>query len=290
MDVSVNFPKNFPPQHQNIHPGLEEAMNPKPVFEKEEYNSNSQKLNGKAAIITGGDSGIGKAVALSFIKQGAKVAIIYLNEHNDAQEVKRLIEEKGGQCLVISGDVGDESFCVNAVNQVLSVFGSIDILINNAAEQHVSQGLENITAQQLERTFKTNIFGAFYMTKAVLPHLKQGSCIINTTSITAYLGNEQLIDYSATKGALTTFTRSLALNVIKRGIRVNAVAPGPIWTPLIPSSFNALKVGQFGLDTPMGRAGQPVELGETYVFLASQDASYITGQTIHVNGGEIVNG
>ncbi|GIM28910.1 putative oxidoreductase YhxC [Clostridium polyendosporum] len=290
MDTSINFPKNFPPQHQDTHPGLEEAMNPKPVFEKEGYNSISQKLNNKVAIITGGDSGIGRAVALSFIKQGAKVAIIYLNENNDAQETKRLIEQKGGQCLIISGDIGDENFCINTVNQVLSAFGGIDILVNNAAEQHTSQGLENITAQQLEKTFKTNVFGAFYMAKAVLPHLKQGSCIINTTSVTAYLGNEQLIDYSATKGALTTFTRSLALNVVKRGIRVNAVAPGPIWTPLIPSSFDAQKVSQFGVDTPMARAGQPVELGETYVFLASQDASYITGQTIHVNGGEIVNG
>ena len=286
----MNFPKQLPAQKQNSQPGIESMMNPTPVFQHESYNKQSNRLEGKVAIVTGGDSGIGRAVSIAFAKEGADVAIIYLSEHEDAKEAKGFVENEGKRCLLISGDIGDEQFCIQSVNQVKNEFNKIDILINNSAEQHEQTKIEDITKDQLEGTFKTNLFSVFYLTKAVLPHFKEGSCIINTTSITAYKGSQNLIDYSCTKGALAAFTRSLSTNLAKRNIRVNAVAPGPIWTPLIPSSFTEQDVAQFGTDTPMGRAGQPVELAQAYVFLASDDASYMTGQTIHINGGIIING
>ncbi|MEW8955318.1 SDR family oxidoreductase [Clostridium sp.] len=288
--MSNDFPKAFPPQHQNLHPGMEKGMNPPPIFQKGGYIEGGSRLKDKVAIITGGDSGIGRAVALAYVKEGAKVFVVYFNEDEDANETKRLIEELGGSCTLLKGDVGDENFCNKVVNDTVNIYGKLDILVNNAGVQYESNSLEEITTEQLHKTFNTNIFSMFYLTKAALPHLREGCSIINTSSITAYKGHETLIDYSATKGAITTFTRSLSMNLAKRGIRVNAVAPGPIWTPLIPSSFTQDKVTKFGSETPLQRAGQPVEVAGTYVFLASKEASYITGQTIHVNGGEIVNG
>lgn len=286
----MNFPKAFPPQKQNEQPGIEKNMKPRPIFEDPDYGTVGVRLSGKTALISGGDSGIGRAVAVALAKEGADIGIIYLNEKEDAEETKNLIDKIGRKCLLITGDAGDENFCIQALNKTVKELGKIDILINNAAEQHPQTRLEDITSQQLERTFRTNVFSAFYLTKAALPHLKAGSCIINTTSITAYKGSQDLLDYSSTKGALTSFTRSLSTNLAQRNIRVNAVAPGPIWTPLIPASFNETDTAKFGSDTPMARAGQPVELAAAYVFLASNDASYITGQTIHVNGGVIING
>ncbi|MCY8911882.1 SDR family oxidoreductase [Bacillus atrophaeus] len=279
--------KTLPPQHQNQQPGFEYVMDPRPVFDKPKKE---KKLEGKTAIITGGDSGIGRAVSVLFAKEGANVVIVYLNEHKDAEETKQYVENEGVKCLLIAGDVGDEAFCNDIVRQASQAFPSIDILVNNAAEQHVQTGIEKITSHQLVRTFQTNIFSMFYLTKAVLPHLKKGCSIINTASITAYQGNERLIDYSATKGAIVTFTRSLSQSLVKQGIRVNAVAPGPIWTPLIPASFAAKDVEVFGSDVPMARPGQPVEVAPSYLYLASDDSTYVTGQTIHVNGGTIVNG
>lgn len=278
-----------PPQQQKQQPGHEAQMNPLPQAEDHQYRG-SGKLNGKAALITGGDSGIGRAVSIMYAKEGADVAIVYLNEHEDAQETKRQVEEEGRRCLLIAGDIGDEKFCQNAVEKAVKEFGHLDILINNAAEQHPQDSIEKISAEQLERTFRTNIFAMFYLTKAALKHLKEGSAIINTASITAYKGSPQLLDYSATKGAIVAFTRSLSQALVEKKIRVNGVAPGPIWTPLIPSTFPPDKVASFGSDTPMGRAGQPEEVAPSYVFLVSDDSSYITGQILHVNGGEVVNG
>ncbi|MDF2636272.1 MAG: 3-oxoacyl-(acyl-carrier-protein) reductase [Pelosinus sp.] len=280
---------SFPPQHQDQQPGIESKMNPRPVSIDDNYRS-SGKLEKKVAIISGGDSGIGRAVALAFAKEGANLVITYLNEHFDAGETKKIIEQTGKRCLAIAGDIGREEFCQQVVAETIKEFGQLDVLVNNAAEQHVQASLENISSLQLEKIFRTNIFSYFYLSKAALPHLKQGSVIINTASVTAYEGNEQLIDYSATKGAIVAFTRSLSLSLMKQGIRVNGVAPGPIWTPLIPASFNDQHVAQFGQNTPMKRAGQPAEVAPSYVFLASQDSSYMSGQILHVNGGIIVNG
>jgi NAD(P)-dependent dehydrogenase (short-subunit alcohol dehydrogenase family) len=278
-----------PEQHQDQRPGLESEMNPTPQSTDINYKGSDKLLN-KVALITGGDSGIGRAVAIFFAKEGANVAIVYLNEHDDAKETVRLVEQEGRQCVAITGDIGDEKFCQQAVQKTLEQFGQLDILINNAAEQHPQESIENITAEQLERTFRTNIFGMFFMTKAALPHLHPGSNIINTTSVTAYQGNPQLLDYSSTKGAIVAFTRSLSQSLVEKGIRVNGVAPGPIWTPLIPSTFPPEKVKTFGQQVPMQRAGQPEEIAPCYVFLASDDSSYMSGQILHPNGGEVVNG
>jgi NAD(P)-dependent dehydrogenase (short-subunit alcohol dehydrogenase family) len=289
MDAAKDFPKKIPPQIQEKQPGIEKLMNPRPVFEDPDYKA-SNRLQDKVAVITGGDSGIGRAVAVAYALEGADIAVLYLDEHEDAEETKKIIEGKGRKCITIAGDIGEESFCFDSVKKVIDAFGKIDVLVNNAAEQHAQNSVEDITKDQLERTFKTNIFSMFYMTKACLAHMKEGSVIINTSSITAYKGHERLIDYSSTKGAITTFTRSLAISLSKRNIRVNAVAPGPIWTPLIPASFTEEEVAKFGSNTNLGRPGQPVELAPAYVFLASDASTFITGETMHVNGGEIVNG
>jgi NAD(P)-dependent dehydrogenase (short-subunit alcohol dehydrogenase family) len=279
-----------PKQHQNQQPGTESAMTPKPKADNIEQRG-SGKLAGKVALISGGDSGIGRAVAYAFAKEGADIFFNYLNEHDDANETKNQLEKKyGRRCACIAGDIGEEKFCQEIVNKALDTFGKIDILVNNAAEQHPQKTLEEITSAQLERTFRTNIFSYFYLTKAVLPHFKEGAVIINTTSVTAYKGSAGLLDYSATKGAIVAFTRSLSQALVEKGIRVNGVAPGPIWTPLIPASFDEEKVAKFGDDVPMERVGQPEEVAPCYVFLASQDASYMTGQILHPNGGTIVNG
>ncbi|WP_117149590.1 SDR family oxidoreductase [Paraliobacillus zengyii] len=278
-----------PKQHQTKQPGIESEMYPRPIFDNGTYKA-SGKLQDKLAVITGGDSGIGRAVSIHYAKEGADVVIIYLDEHDDAEETKRAVEKEGQTCLLINGDLGDSTFCQSAIDQVIKQFSKIDILVNNAAVQYPQEDFLNISNEQLEKTFKTNIFSFFYLSKAVIPHMKAGSSIINSSSITAYKGAADLIDYSSTKGAITSFTRSLSQSLLPKEIRVNAVAPGPIWTPLIPSSFDAEKVGKFGSNNPMGRPGQPYELAPSYVYLASQDSSYVTGQMIHVNGGVIVNG
>jgi NAD(P)-dependent dehydrogenase (short-subunit alcohol dehydrogenase family) len=281
--------QTFPPQHQDHQPGTVEEMQPQPQHINEQYKG-SGKLDGKTAVISGGDSGIGRSIAWYFAREGANIAIIYLEEHKDANKTKELVEAEGVNCLLFSGDVGSLSFCEDVVRQTMNKFGRLDILVNNAAEQHPQQSLLDITPEQLEKTFRTNVYGYFYLAKAALPHLKKGASIINTASITAYKGNETLIDYSATKGAIVSFTRSLASSIAADGIRVNGVAPGPIWTPLIPSTFSSEKVKNFGSNTPLGRAGQPFELGPSYVYLASDDSSYVSGQMLHVNGGTVING
>jgi NAD(P)-dependent dehydrogenase (short-subunit alcohol dehydrogenase family) len=264
-------------------------MEPKPRSEMRDYRA-AGKLEGKAALITGGDSGIGRAVAIGFAKEGADVEIVYLDEHEDAGSTKVLVEEQGRRCLTIAGDVGDEAFCHNAVARTVETFGKLDLLVNNAGEQHPQDNLEDISADQMEHTFRTNIFGMFHMTKAALAHLPQGGAIVNSTSVTAYRGSPHLIDYASTKGAIVGFTRSLADNLKKRRIRVNAVAPGPVWTPLIPASFPADHVAQFGQNTMLERPAEPDEIAPSYIFLASDDAICMTGQVLHPNGGEIVGG
>jgi NAD(P)-dependent dehydrogenase (short-subunit alcohol dehydrogenase family) len=279
-----------PEQQQENQPGVESVMMPKPESHPR-LSAAAPKLRGKVALITGGDSGIGRAVALAFATEGAHVALAYLSEDSDASDTLEELRSKGCNAIRLSGDIGDQATCQDLVGQVVDHYGGIDILVNNAAEQHPQEKFEDITAGQLERTFRTNIFAMFYLTQAALPHMKGGSAIINTASVTAYRGSSSLVDYSSTKGAIVSFTRSLAHALVDRGIRVNAVAPGPIWTPLIPSTFDADKVATFGSDVPLGRAGEPNEVAPCYVFLASHaDSSYMTGQVLHPNGGEIVNG
>lgn len=283
------FPKTAKPQTQTKQPGIESQMDPKPIYDYPEYNNGSGRLKNKVAIITGGDSGIGRAVALAFAKEGAKVVVVYYDETEDANETKQAIEQAHGECLLIQGDLTNPSFAQDIVNQTLAKFNQINILVNNAAVQYPQNEITQIKDEDLHKTFAVNYFGTFYLTRAVVPHLTEGDSIINTTSVTAYEGNETLLDYSSTKGALTAFTRSLASNLAKKGIRVNAVAPGPIWTPLIPASFDAQKVSQHGANVPMKRMGHPVELAGAYVLLASNEGSYMSGITIHVNGGTIIN-
>lgn len=288
--MSQNNKNTMPKQQQNKQPGIQSEMNPIPESIKSTYKG-SGKLTNKVAIITGGDSGIGKAAALHFAREGADIVISYLNEDSDAELTKQEIENEGRKCLLIRGDIGQEQHCQDIVKQVMDNFNQIDILVNNAAEQHPQKSLLDITEEQLDKTFRTNIYSFFFLTKAALPHLKAGSSIINTASITAYAGSPELLDYSSTKGAIVSFTRSLAMSLAEKGIRVNGVAPGPIWTPLIPATFDAEKVSNFGSSQPIGqRPGQPSELGPAYVYLASEDSSYVTGQMIHINGGSVVNG
>ncbi|CAC9974789.1 SDR family oxidoreductase [Flavobacterium panici] len=279
-------PKTFPEQKQEL-PGNEHKMNPEPEIIRENYTG-SGKLLGKTAFITGGDSGIGRSAAVHFAREGANIAIVYLKEDKDAKETKAMVEKEGQQCLLISCDLKDEKFCKEAIKKCVTTFKTINVLVNNAAIQFPQNELEKITAAQLHKTFETNIYPYFYITKAALPYLKEGDTIINTSSVTAYRGSEHLVDYSSTKGAIVSFTRSLSTMLAKRKIRVNGVAPGPIWTPLIVASFD--KLSDFGKDNPMERAGQPSEVGPAYVFLACEDSSYITGQFIHINGGELVGG
>ena len=269
--------------------GWNTNSSPRPKADDASYRG-SGKLEGKVALITGGDSGIGRAVAIAFAKEGADVAIVYLDEQKDAEETKSMVEEHERSCLLLPGDIGDEEFCRNAVEETIRKWKHLDILVNNAAVQYPQENIADITSERLTKTFRTNIFAMFYMVKAALPHFKQGSAIINTTSVTAYRGSPTLLDYSATKGAIAAFTRSLSQALVEKGIRVNAVAPGPIWTPLIAATFRANEVSKFGSDVPMGRAGEPEEVAPSYVFLASDDSSYMTGQILHPNGGEIVNG
>lgn len=287
----MSFPTTFPPQHQDQHPGLEYVMNPLPIYDDPRYNQKGSSLQDKIAIITGGDSGIGRAVSIAFANQGAHLVIPYYNESKDAEETLKAIEKLGRQCLLIQADISLKSDCEMIITKTINHFNKLDILVNNASVQFEAKDFEQLSDAQFDKTFKTNVYGAFYLTKAALPHLKAGASIINTSSVVAFHGHDTLIDYSMTKGALVAFTRSLSMALAKNksGIRVNAVAPGPIWTPLIPSCFDAQKVASFGCNTPLGRAGQPVECAGAYVFLASEAASYITGQTIHINGGEIVN-
>ncbi|WP_090902168.1 SDR family oxidoreductase [Candidatus Nitrospira nitrificans] len=279
-----------PPQQQ-ARPGEESRMMPRPISTGETSQEKiGDRLQGKVALVTGGDSGIGRAVAFAFAREGADLAIVYLSEDKDAEDTKRFVEELGRRCIALRGDIGDEAFCIECVSETLTTYGRLDILVNNAAEQHPRDSIGDITAVQLERTFRTNVFSMFYLTKAALPHLRQGASIINTTSVTAYKGSPKLLDYASTKGAIVSFTRSLALSLVENGIRVNAVSPGPIWTPLIVSTFPPDKVASFGSDVPLKRAGQPAEVAPSYVFLASADADYMTGQVLHPNGGTIVNG
>ncbi len=287
--MGENKKQTMPKQVQNHQPGLESEMDPVPKSVDPGYKG-SRKLEGRTAIVTGGDSGIGKAVAIYFAKEGADVVICYLEEEEDAKKVEEQIRDEGRKCRLIRGDVGDELHCHQIVKQVIDEFGKIDVLVNNAGEQHPKKSLLEITDEQLQKTFRTNVFSMFYLTKAVLPHLKQGSSIINTASITAYKGSPELIDYSASKGAIVSFTRSLSASLATKGIRVNGVAPGPIWTPLIPSTFSAEHVSTFGSTQPMKRPGQPFELAPAYVYLASNDSSYVSGQMIHINGGDVLNG
>lgn len=290
-DNSINFeklPKKFPSQHQSVQPGIESIMVPSPIFDNPDYKG-SGKLKGKSVLITGGDSGIGRAVSIAFAKEGANIVISYLYENDDAETTKKYVEKYGGKCYLVPGDISNKNFCEKLVRFTVETLGGIDVLINNAGVQFPQNNINCISQEQLELTFKINIFSMFYLTQEALKYMKRGSTIVNTTSVTAYQGKENLIDYSSTKGAVVTFTRSLSQSIVNKGIRVNAVAPGPIWTPLIVSSFSEEEVANFGSDVPMKRAGQPFELAPAYVYLASDDSSYVTGQVLHVNGGTMVD-
>ena len=282
----MNKPTEFPEQNQEL-PGSEAAMKPNPEVIKKSYKG-SGKLKEKAILITGGDSGIGRSVAVHAAREGANVAIIFLSEEEDAKETQRLVEMEGTICLLLKGDIKDRDFCKKASDKAIDAFGKINILVNNAAVQYPKESILEINISNLRDTFETNIYSFFYLVQDVLPQMASGDSIINTTSVTAYEGNQSLIDYSSTKGAIVAFTRSLSQSLADKGIRVNAVAPGPIWTPLIVATFDDNK--EFGQDTPMQRAGQPSEVGPAFIFLASEDSSYITGQVIHVNGGRIIGG
>ncbi|MCP9198871.1 SDR family oxidoreductase [Gramella sp. GC03-9] len=273
------------PQQDQSQPGDEYKMQPEPEIIRYDYKG-SGKLKDKVALITGGDSGIGRSAAVHFAREGASLAIVYLEEKEDALETKKLVEKEGQECLIIAGDLKEESFCTEVIDRVLEKFGKLDVLVNNAAMQFPTGEVEDISSEQFRKTFQTNLYPYFYIVKKALEHLKEDSVIINTTSVTAYRGSSHLLDYSSTKGAIVSFTRSLSKMLVDRKIRVNAVAPGPIWTPLIPSTFD--DVSEFGKKVPMGRPGQPSEVGPAYVFLAGKDSSYITGQVIHINGGEII--
>lgn len=275
-----------PAQHQPVQPGREHEMSPRPDYAPRFPGSG--RLAGEAALITGGDSGIGRAAAVSFAREGADVAIVYLEETVDAQETRAAVEAEGGRCLLVPGDVRDPAFCHDAVARTVEAFGRLDVLVNDAGEQHVSESFEDITPEQLEGTFRTNIFGYVYMIQAALPHMKSGARIVNNGSVTAVRGSPHLIDYAATKGAIVALTRSLAKPLASRGIRINGVAPGPIWTPLIPATFPAEHVASFGTSTPLGRAGQPNEVASCFLFLACADSSYMTGQFLHPNGGDAI--
>ncbi|WP_155299903.1 SDR family oxidoreductase [Deinococcus kurensis] len=283
------MPGQVPAETQDQQPGLEERMSLAPVVIRDTYRG-SGKLTDKVALITGGDSGIGRAVAVHFAREGANVAIVYLNEHEDAQHTRQMVQAEGRSALLIPGDIADPGFCKDAVGQVVAHFGQLNLLVNNAAVQYPQDSVTGITPEQLDRTFRTNIFAMFYLVGAALPHLKEGACIVNTSSVTAYRGSPELLDYSSTKGAIVAFTRSLSQQLADKGIRVNAVAPGPIWTPLIPATFDKERVGEHGQHAPLGRPGQPAEVAPSFVFLASEDSSYMTGQVLHPNGGDVING
>lgn len=277
-----------PPQEQHQRPGVESEMVPPPQFMPRFPGSG--RLRDKVAVISGGDSGIGRACSVLFAREGARIAIIYLEEDNDAEETAELVEAEGSEAILLRGDVGEKGFCEEAVTETLARFGRIDVVVNNAAEQHPQKDFTAISEAQLEQTFRTNVFGPFFLTQAALPHLEAGASIVNTASVTAYRGSPSLIDYSATRGAIVAFTRALSQALADKQIRVNAVAPGPIWTPLIPSTFDAEKVGEFGGDQPLGRVGQPYEVATSHLFLACEESSYMSGQVLHPNGGEIVGG
>lgn len=288
INTVVNLPAGFPEQHQDQQPGLQKQMDPAPVIDNPAYLG-SGKLSGRVAVITGGDSGIGQAAAIAFAKEGSDIVVAFYNELDDAAETVKKVENMGRRCILVKCDLRQEASSEQVADTAIKELGHIDILVNNIAVQYPQNSIKDITAEQLHNTFATNIFSYFYMTKAVLPHLKPGGAIINTTSITAYKGAPDLLDYSSTKGAIVSFTRSLALSLVTSGIRVNAVAPGPVWTPLIPSSYSKQKVAKHGQDVPMARSGQPFELAPTYVYLASEDSGYVTGQVLHVNGGVITD-
>lgn len=282
----TDYPEKVPQQDQNP-PGVEKDMMPQPKIIRDDYKG-SGKLPGKKCLITGGDSGIGRSVAVHFAREGADIGIIYRNEDEDAEDTRKMVEEEGKQCLLLRGDIRDRNTCQELIESFMSAYGQLDVLVNNAAEQHPHDDIDEMDLDMMEDTFRTNIFSMIQISKMALPHMKKGSNIVNSSSVTAYRGSSHLLDYASTKGAIISFTRSLSQNLVGENIRVNAVAPGPIWTPLIPSTFADLE--KFGKQVPMERPGQPSEVGPAYVFLASEDASYMTGQVLHINGGEMIGG